>query len=107
MHPNYLNYPKITLVNRFCFEQYFALCAINMYKGVPNLACRTLEKFTKTLLLCIKVFRDNLPYDTSWDIFLEDNQALSFDLNKGPNRIQVLGIFCWCMFFTISSPTNL
>ena len=29
---------------------------------------------------------------------LEGNQSLAFDLQKGPNKLQVMGFFAWCQF---------
>ena len=71
-----------------------------LVEGVPDLACRMLVKIYKTLLTYITLFKDKLPHDRAWDIFLEGNQSLKFDLNKGPNRMQLMGFFARCMFLT-------
>ena len=57
-----------------------------------------LIKISKTLLTCINLFKDKLPHDKAWDIYLEVNQSLSFDLNKGPTCMQIMGFFARCIF---------
>ena len=58
-----------------------------MYEGVPNLAYQMLAKTRHTLILCEKPFFHRLPLNHPWEIFLEGNQALTFDLIKDPNKM--------------------
>ena len=69
-----------------------------MYDGAPDLACRMLVKIAHLLLLIVETFKKELPYNWPWEIMLEGNQALTFDLNKGPNRKQVMGLYARCQF---------
>ena len=82
-YPKPHSFPLLPAANRFCIEKYFlsSLChAINLYKGVPDIACRLLSKFAHTLILCIEVFEKQLPHNKPWEIMLEGNHFLAFDL---------------------------
>ena len=83
-YPESYNFPLLPAVaDRFCTKKYFlsSLChAINLYKWVPDIACRLLSKFAHTLILCIEVFEKQLPHNKPWEIMLEGNQSLAFDL---------------------------
>ena len=57
-----------------------------MYDGSRNIACRMLVKIAHLLLLIVETFKKDLPNNRPWEIMLEGNQDLMFDLNKGPNR---------------------
>ena len=77
------NFPLLPAANRFCTQNYFLSSlrhAMNLYNGVPNTACRLLSKFSHTLILCIQVFEKELPHNKPWEIMLEGNQPLAFDL---------------------------
>ena len=71
-----------------------------MYDGALNIACRMLVKIAHLLLLIVETFRKELPNNWPWEIMLEGNQALTFDLNKGPNREQVTGLYAKCQFLS-------
>ena len=95
-YPEPYNFPLLPAADRFCTKKYFLSSlqhAINLYKGVPDIACRLLSKFAHTLILCIKVFEKELPHNKPWEIMLEGNQYLAFDLQKGPKKLQVMGFF--------------
>ena len=88
-YPTRLNYPSLPGANRFCSSAYFVSTlkyAINMYDGAPNIACRMLVKIAHLMLLIVETFRKELPNNQPWEIMLEGNQVLTFDLNKGSNR---------------------
>ena len=72
--------------------------AINMYDGAPNISCRILVKIADLLRLIVETFHKELRHNRPWEIMLEGNQALMFDLNKGPNRKQVMGLYARCQF---------
>ena len=69
-----------------------------MYDGAPDLACKMLVKIAHLLLLIVETFKKELPNNWPWEIMLEGNQALMFDLNKGSNRKQVMGLYARCQF---------
>ena len=100
-YPDYLNYPLLPEADTFCSRKYFLSTlqnAINMYEGVPDIACRMLVKIAHLLILCTETFINELPNNRPWEHMLEGNQSLSFDLNKGPNRNQVMGLYARCQF---------
>ena len=57
-----------------------------MYDGALDVACMILAKIAHVLLLIVETFQKVLPHNQPWEIMLEGNQALTFDINKGPNR---------------------
>ena len=57
-----------------------------MYDGVLDIACQMFVKIAHLLLLIVDTFHKELPHNQPWEIILEGNQALTFNLNKGPNR---------------------
>ena len=61
-----------------------------MYDGAPNIAYRMLVKIAHLLKLIVDTFHKELPHNWPWEIMLERNQALMFDLN---NRKQVIGLY--------------
>ena len=69
-----------------------------MYEGVPDLACRMLVKIAHFLLLTICTFATQLPLNRPWEILLEGQESLTFDLNKTPSRAQIMGIYARCQF---------
>ena len=76
------NFPFLP-ADKFCTKKYFlsSLChAITLYTRVPNIACHLPVKFARTLILCIEVFSKKLPHNRPWEIMLEGNQYLAFDL---------------------------
>ena len=88
-YPNRLNYPSLLGADRFCSNAYFISTlkyAVNMYDGAPDIACKMLVKNAHLLLLIVETLKKELANNWPWDIMLEGNQALTFDLNKGPNR---------------------
>ena len=75
-YPEPFNFPLLPAADRFCTEKYFLSSlrhAINMYKGVPDIACRLLTKFAHTLILCIEVFEKQLPHNKPWEVMLKGN----------------------------------
>ena len=82
-YPEPCNFPLLPATDRFCTQKNFCSSlphAINLYKGIPDIACRLLSKFAHTLILCIEVFEKELPHNKPWEIMLEGNQSLAFDL---------------------------
>ena len=69
-----------------------------MYDGAPNIAYRMLVKIAHLLLLIVETFKKELPNNRPWEIMLEGNQALMFNLNKGPNRKHVMRLYPKCQF---------
>ena len=62
-YPEAQNFPLLLIVDRLCTKKYFlsSLChGIILYIGVSDIACRLLVKFSRTLILCIKVFSKEL-----------------------------------------------
>ena len=100
-YPDYLNYPLLPNVDRFITHHYFVSTlkyAIRIYEGVPDLACKMLVKIAHLLLLIVDTFNNKLSHNRPWEIFLEGNQSLTFDLNKGPSRNQIMGFYARCQF---------
>ncbi|KAI5057986.1 hypothetical protein GOP47_0028001, partial [Adiantum capillus-veneris] len=100
-NPDYLNYPALPPADRYCSQKYFVSSlkqAIRMYEGVPDLACRMLVKIAHLLILCVDIFDKELPNNRPWEMMLEGNQSLAYDLNKGPNRAQIMGLYARCQF---------
>ena len=98
-YPTRLNYPSLLGADRFCSSTYFISTlkyAIDMYDGAPDIVCRMLVKIAHLLLLIVDTFHKELPHNWPWEIMLEGNQALTFDLHKGPNRKQVMGLYARC-----------
>ena len=65
-YPKAQNFPLLPPTNRLCIEKYFLSSlhhAITLYTGVPDIACRLLVKFARTLILCIEVFSKELPHN--------------------------------------------
>ena len=59
-------FPLHPALDRFCTKKYFLYSlrhAITLYTRVPNIACRLLFKFARTLILCIEVFSKELPHN--------------------------------------------
>ena len=99
LYPPRFNYPLLLGADRFFSNAYFISTpkyAISMDDGAPNLACRMLVKIAHLLLLIVDTFHKELPHNRPWEIMLEGNQALMFDLNKGPNRKQIMGLYAKC-----------
>ena len=99
-YPTRLNYPSLPRANRFFSSAYFISTlkyAINMYDGALDIACRMLVKIAHLLILIVETFHKELPRNQPWKIMLQGNQAL-FDLNKGPNKKQVMGLYATCQF---------
>ena len=67
-----------------------------MYDGALDIACKMLVKIAHLLLLIVDTFHKELPHNLPWEIMMEGNQALTFDLNKGPNKKQVMGLYARC-----------
>ena len=100
-YPNYLNYPLLPPANRFITQSYFTSTlkhAIEVFKGVPHLACRMMVKIDHFLLLTVCTFSTQLPHNLPWEILLEGQESLTFDLNKTPTRAQIMGIYTRCQF---------
>ena len=57
-----------------------------------------LVKITHLLLLIVETFRKELPNNRPWEIILEGNQALMFDLNKWLNMKHFMGLYANCQF---------
>ena len=62
-----------------------------MNDGALDIAYKMLVKIAHLLLLIVKNFQKELPNNGPREIMLEGNQALTFDLNKGPNKKQIMG----------------
>ena len=100
-YPTRLNYPSLPGADRLYSNVYFISTlkyAIRMYDGASNIACRMLIKIAYLLLLIVDIFHKELPHNWPWEIMLEGNQALTFNLNKGPNWKQVMGLYAKCQF---------
>ena len=50
------------------------------------------------LLLIVDTFNKELSHNRPWEIFLEGNQSLAFNLNQTPTRSQIMGIYARCQF---------
>ena len=57
-----------------------------------------LVKIAHMLLLIVDTFNKELSHNCPWEIFLEGNQSLAFDLNQTPNRAQIMGIYARVQF---------
>ena len=108
-YPDYLNYPLLPIVDRFVTHSYFVSTlkyAIRIYEGVLDLAYRMLVKIAHMLLLILDTFNKELSHNRPWEIFLEENQSLVFDLNQTPTRAQIVGIYARCQFLPSSWESN-
>ena len=100
-YKDYLNYPLLPKANRYITRTYFISTLeliIKRFEGVPDLACRMLVKIAHYLLLVTYTFTNKLPPHRPWEIFLEGKDNLTFDINKGPNYLQLMGLYARTQF---------
>ena len=61
-----------------------------------------LIKIADMFLKIVDTFREEIPQDTPWEMFLKGDQGLAYDLTQMPNYSQILGYYVRCQFLPAS-----